>query len=494
MGLSIDKEDFSPLEYKQFSIRLYQCLDTLKELIQKPGFGQGKKMIGAELENYIVAQNGQVLPINTLLIEQAKNPNYTVELNRFNLEINLEPEALDATVFSRLQHQLEINQQYLQSIADQHQAKIVPIGILPTLEAKHLMSEFMTDMARYQALSKFLWQSRGKDFRVHISGDDEVQLTSPHVTLEGANTSFQFHLMVEHHKFAQVFNAIQLTTPLVLAIAANSPIFLGKSLWDETRIALFKQSIDSRHRGNMNWRQPSRVTFGHGWVRDNAWELFAETVALYKPIFPILSEQDPLEATSQGEIPKLEELSLHMGTTWPWNRPVYSHHDGGHVRIEMRAMPAGPSAIDMCANAAFATGLALGIQSNIEEQLAVMPFRFAEYNFYRAAQNGLEANILWPDAKQHQIVEMPISQVIEQMLPIAAQGLSKLDIAQEESNFYLGIIQKRIKQKISGARWQKYMLYKLEQNSNRQQACSDMLNMYMQQQETGKPVTEWPLK
>jgi hypothetical protein len=36
---------------------------------------------------------------------------------------------------------------------------------------------------------------------------------------------------------------------------------------------------------------------------------------------------------------------------------VYDASDGGHLRIEMRALPAGPTTIDMLANAAFLVGL-----------------------------------------------------------------------------------------------------------------------------------------
>ena len=95
------------------------------------------------------------------------------------------------------------------------------------------------------------------------------------------------------------------------------------------------------------WRQPSRVTFGHGWIRKSGWEPFSETVNLYQPIFPELYPDD------ESEVPELAELNLHMGTTWPWNRAVYSNHGTGHLRIEFRALPAGPTALDMAANAAF---------------------------------------------------------------------------------------------------------------------------------------------
>jgi hypothetical protein len=40
------------------------------------------------------------------------------------------------------------------------------------------------------------------------------------------------------------------------------------------------------------------------------------------------------------------------------NRAVFEPKDGGHLRIEFRAMPAGPTSVDMMANAALAIGLA----------------------------------------------------------------------------------------------------------------------------------------
>ncbi|MEE4244681.1 MAG: hypothetical protein V2I33_04675 [Kangiellaceae bacterium] len=489
MGLAIQQESFSEQDYSEFADCLADSLEQLRAIIRDASFGQGAKFIGAELENYIVDQAGAIKPINQALIDRANKDNFTVELNQFNLEINLDPLPLDANCFSQLQAQLDYYVGYLRRIARMDDAAIVPIGILPTLQKSHLSKQYMTDCTRYQMLSKQLYGLRGEEFQVDICGLEELQVMSDHVGLEGANTSFQYHLMVPHQRFADAFNITQLTTPFVVALSANSPILLGQQLWDETRIALFKQSIDSRVRGQAQWRQPSRVTFGHGWVREDAWELFAETVALYPALFPIT------DATSQSsggrhDWPELAELSLHMGTTWPWNRPVYEPSNGGHVRIEMRAMSSGPSNKDMCANAAFATGLVYGMLDQAESLLATIPFRFAEYNFYRAAQNGLDAIVLWPDNSGHP-VEQPIEQVINSLLPIAEQGLMSIGIAQEEINYYLSIIEQRMAKRITGARWQREALKYFEQYTNRAEACQKMLLSYMEQQQTNRPVHQW---
>ena len=82
---------------------------------------------------------------------------------------------------------------------------------------------------------------RQAPFEININGPDHLVTTSDSVTLEGANASFQVHLRIDPKRFADTFNAAQLVTPLAVAIGANSPLFLGHRLWDETRLALFKQ-------------------------------------------------------------------------------------------------------------------------------------------------------------------------------------------------------------------------------------------------------------
>lgn len=47
------------------------------------------------------------------------------------------------------------------------------------------------------------------------------------VSLAGANTSFQLHARVEPAKFVDLRTAAQLATAPVLAVAGNSPFFLG---------------------------------------------------------------------------------------------------------------------------------------------------------------------------------------------------------------------------------------------------------------------------
>ena len=89
------------------------------------------------------------------------------------------------------------------------------------------------------------------------------------LSVEGANTSFQLHLRVNPAEFTRAYNAAQLAIAPVLAVAGNSPTFLGHRLWEETRIALCKQSIDDRDTRGPR-RRLARMAFGTGWLRDEA--------------------------------------------------------------------------------------------------------------------------------------------------------------------------------------------------------------------------------
>ena len=188
--------------------------------------------------------------------------------------------------------------------------------MLPTLTQAHLGTGAITDTARYRALGNGLQRLRGGPFQVRISGAEPLELATGEISLEGANTSFQVHMRVAPGDFSRVYNAVQLATAPVLAVAGNSPTFLGHRLWEETRVALFKQSVEDRD-GRGPRRRPPRTSLGTGWLRDGALELFTESVRLHEPLLPLVSETHPQDP------PRLDELRLHQGTVWRWNRAVY---------------------------------------------------------------------------------------------------------------------------------------------------------------------------
>ena len=492
MGLSIKTTEFAPEEFERFAAKVRTDLKALTRLLNRPGFGEGASSIGAEVEFYIVNPALRVQPINTEIAARVQDPQLTVELNRFNLEYNLSPQAFKGSPFARTEQELLSAIQRINQHAASLDGELVPIGILPTLRQSDMGAKAMTDEPRYHALSKALIQQRGEPFSIHIGGNDVINLEADDVYMEGANTSFQLHWRVPAHRFADYFNAVQLVTPVVLALASNSPSLFGHHLWDETRIALFKQSIDSRSPNHKTWRHPPRVYYGNGWTR-SAWELFAASASLYPPIIPLMSEEDPMAVIDRGDVPKLAELRLHQGTTWPWNRAIYDHTEGGHLRIEIRSMPAGPTAADMCANGLFINGAALAVLDDIHHLTSILPFHYTEHNFYRAAKYGVGAEIIWPHKNQVQLQDTPLLNVARDLLPRARDALAQTAVDESEIHRLLGIIEGRIETAMSGARWQRHITESLLESLSPDEAFQTMLSLYMANQKTNTPLHEWTL-
>lgn len=348
----------------------------------------------------------------------------------------------------------------------------------------------MTPLHRFEALTNELTQLRGGPFTIAIEGEDTLQLAMDDVTLEGANTSFQIHLRVPPHEFADFYNALQLVTPLVVGMAANSPTLFGHRLWQETRIPLFKQSIDCRPKDSMH-PIPARVNYGNNWVRDSAYELFAEAAMLYRPLLPVCSDEDAAAVLAEGGTPALKELRMHLGSIWLWNRPVYDPVDGGHLRVEMRALPAGPSVVDMLANAALAIGLAKALQGNIKELLPAIPFTYCTANFYRAAQKGLQAELFWPSKSQHQPEYFPVPVILQALLPRLPECLESMGFVPDDVSGLLGVIAERLESRQTGAQWQLSKLKELRKDMHRRDALIAMLHLYQANSDANIPVAQW---
>ena len=494
MGTAIDKERFTERDYERFRERLEHCLSALGQLLERPGFGAGPATVGAELEVFLVDGAGKPLPLNDAVRAAVADPRVTVELNRSNLEVNASPAPLAGRPFAALGDELTLLLDRLADAAGRYRGRLALIGILPTMSLADLRLGMMTDSPRYRALNRGLRRLRHDPIHVRITGRDPLELASEDIALEGANTSFQVHLRVAPADFTRTYNAIQLATAPVLAVAGNPPTLLGHRLWDETRITLYKQSIDDRSRREPR-RRLCRAALGTGWLRGGALDLFTESVRLHEPLLPVLDERSlsgGAVAAGRPAPPPLSELRLHQGTVWPWNRPIYDPALGGHLRIEMRALPAGPTVTDMLANAAFLIGLSLWLARQDQQWTYELSFERADHNFYRAAQLGLAAELSWPFGHSGQIRTLRAAALVPKLLPAARQGLCQAGVAAAESDRLLDVIAARAASGQTGAVWQRAALAAAERTLDRERALPAMLDRYLACAATGQPVHTWP--
>jgi len=487
MGIPIDREHFSESDYVRFAGKLEESLGVLAELLERPGFGEGPYSIGAELEVSLVDEATRPLPVNREVLAETLDSRLTHELDRWNLESNLRHGPLAGAPFAALRRECAEVLEEMARAAAHHGGRVAMIGILPTLVPGDFGSDAITESLRYRALGRGLRRLRDAPFELDIRGEDRLLLSCESVAFEGAGTSFQLHLRVPPSRFADTYNAVQLATPPVLAAAGNSPLFLGRRLWEETRVALFKQAVDPRReRGRTG--EIARVSFGEGWISGSL-DLFARSVRSHPPLLPVMDERD---SRSPESLPALRELRLHQGTVWSWNRAIYDPAEGGHLRIEMRSLPSGPTVTDMLANAAFHTGLALAIAEAPPRWDEQVDFGQVHNDFYRAAQRGFDAALRWPRACGGSGEPVPAADLVLALLPRAQAGLDAAGVERQDSTPLLEGLERRVRARATGARWQRETLARAGEGPPSAEALRRMMERYLVASESGRSVADWP--
>ena len=108
MGQRIDRDVFNEQDYEHFGQRLASCLAALSDLLDRPGFGVGPASVGAELELFLVDGAGRPLRRNEAVRAAAADPRVTLEIDRFNLELNSSPTRLAGHPFTTLGDELSL--------------------------------------------------------------------------------------------------------------------------------------------------------------------------------------------------------------------------------------------------------------------------------------------------------------------------------------------------------------------------------------------------
>jgi len=467
---------------------LLDDLRALDYMIDHNAIESGVHRVGAEQEMFLVDQNLRPAPIAIEVLNGAGEPRLTTEIARFNLEANLTPRLIGGDCFALMEQELNELIQKTRERAAALQADTLLAGILPTLRPSDLTLDNLSPDPRYHELNRAVTEARGGPFFIQIKGVDELELEHDNMMMESCNTSFQIHFQVGPREFAGSYNIAQAITAPVLAAAVNSPVLFGKRLWHETRLALFQHSADARSRAQLARSMPTRVGFGERWVKHSVLELLHDQVSRFRPIMISQPTDSSLGVLARGGVPALTELFVHNGTIWPWNRACYGVSNGvAHLRIENRALPAGPTVVDEIANAAFFTGLMLALPHEYGDITERLAFDDAKANFFAAARYDLHAQLTWLNGKTSSAASL----IRDHLLPLARQGLHSAAVRASDIDKYLGIIDERVKTRQTGARWVLKSLQSLETLEPKDLRYREIAARMLQEQKEGKPVHEW---
>lgn len=491
MGRDIDTTEFTREDRMRYRDKVKGNLEVLRRLVEEGRFERGRRRAGIEMEVYITDHDGRVRPINAELLSRLPDGEFQTELARFNLEFATRPHPLTRECFTQLELELAHRLEQVRAAADEMRAQVTIIGILPTLSDFDVTEDNLSANPRYKALNDTVLNARGEDILIRIEGEETLETTTKSILFEAACTSMQIHLQVDPEEFATYWNAAQALSAPLVAIAANSPFFLGKTLHHETRITLFQQAIDTRTEELRSQGVRPRVWFGEKWLAEGMFELFDENVRYFPSLLPICDEEDPYAVLRAGDVPRLPELTLHNGTIYRWNRPVYEVSKGRpHMRIENRVLPAGPTLVDGMANVVFYYGLLAGMVQSSQPVWRKMSFEAASDNFYTAAREGIEAKLYWPRYR----ADVPVTElIVRELLPLARRGLQRWDLDDHDTERFLDVVEERALTGQNGASWQIATFQRLrdEEDLDPYEATLELTRRYQQLSETGDPVHTW---
>ncbi len=475
MGEEISSGHFSEEDFELYTQKLEAETRLLEKWFAEKQFSESDEVGGFELEAWLVDKQAMPAANNVAYLQALDNPLVVPELSKFNIELNTTPRLLHANALRLMQEELQQTWNCCYSQAQAMDNDLVMIGILPTVKDTDLTLSNMSRMIRYKALNKQVMRLReGRPLVLDIHGDEHLKSTHHDVMLESAATSFQIHVQVPLSKAVRYYNASQLVSGAMVAATANSPLLFGRSLWEETRIPLFERAVELGGLGAASFGPLHRVSFGSGYARDSLFECFRENQQHFPVLLPRVLDEPP---------ERMNHLRLQNGTIWRWNRPLIGFNDDGtpHLRIEHRVVPAGPSVVDAIANTALLFGVLKTLVEADEAIESYADFASSRDNFYAAARRGLQAQFSWQgrNLSAQQLL-------LDELIPMARAGLQQYELASDDIQDYLGVIEARVASGYTGAHWQRGFA---------KMADGDMqvvTKEYLQHQHRGSAVHDWP--
>ena len=495
MGDEVEQQEFTREDRTRYREKVRRNLDVFARMLREERFEAADPMTGLEVELNLVDEAGDPALKNAEALAAIADEDFQTELGQFNIEINVPPARLREGGLTAFEERLRASLDHAEERSSAVGAHLLMIGILPTLREGHLGGDTISANPRYRLINDQVLRARGEDIAISIGGRERLETTTDTIMPEAACTSTQLHVQVRPEEFAAYWNASQGIAAVQLAVGANSPYLLGKELWRETRIPLFEQATDTRSEELKVQGVRPRVWFGERWIT-SVFDLFEENVRYFPPLLPVLEEEDPVAVLDAGGTPALQELRLHNGTIYRWNRPVYDvvrdaeGADLPHLRVENRVLAAGPTVVDTMANAAFYFGLVRALARSPRPLWSAMSFSAAEENFHAAARFGIDAQLFWPGLGQAPATEI----VLRRLLPLAELGLASWGVDKQVAERLLGIIEQRCLTGMNGAEW---LVRRVRARAGdgtgekRYDALRATVLDYRERMHTGDPVHTW---
>src|SRR5919205_621808 len=138
MGEEVTAAEFSREDRQRYREKVRRSLDVFARMLAEARFDAEHRSIGLEIELNLTDEAGDPAMKNAAALEAIADEDFQTELGQFNVEINIQPRLINPTIASELEADIRRDLNEAESKARSVGAHMVMVGILPTLQDRHL--------------------------------------------------------------------------------------------------------------------------------------------------------------------------------------------------------------------------------------------------------------------------------------------------------------------------------------------------------------------
>ena len=449
--------DALALDVGDFDERVREEAAFVKHELREGTFDNSQAIVGLEYEFYAVADGTARLarmprPLLRLI-------GFEKELGLHNAEMQTSPQPLNAYGLTSQLTEIQARLAAAQERAAVDDIRLVSDGMWTAPPTGESAAVYLTDSVTYDGVRLGTNVSDGVRYHGFSNADVEIgrRIDLPGVDVS-ADTSAPASLTTTVQPHFQVAQAVDLPAHFryalraagpMLATAVNSP-FLPPELydadaetileegWHENRVPVFE--------GVMNPVDgPDKVRFPRDIDRvEEAVDRIAEDPTL-------------VPAEYEGAT-RFDDAFPHFrhkhGSYWRWIRPVFdgASEEEANARIEFRPLPAQPTVPDSVACQAVFAGLMASLPV-ADHPVASLSWERARRNFYAAARDGLDADLVWITADGDETRDR--SEIYRELFRYAREGLERRGLSAPEAESYVAPLRERVERATTPAEWKR---------------------------------------
>ena len=460
--------DALAVDADEFRERAERDADVIGEALDDGVFDNPQAIVGLEYEFYAAKADGCALRrVPRRLLELI---GFEKELGLHNAEMTTSPQPLSAHGLQAQESEVKARLETALSVTNTENMRLVSDGMWSIPPAGETATDYLTESVERavdiegEDRSIRIAANMSDSARYHAMANTDraaaagMRVDAPHVTIqadtvmpESLITSIQPHYQVAHASdLPYYFNyALRVAGPL-LALGVNSPFFppdlydedataedVLADAWMEHRISVFETVLNDPATGEGKVRFPKDLE-----SVDEA----IDRIATDDTIVPM-----PVDSGERFD-DSFSHFRRKHGTYWRWIRPVFGGptRSAANARIEFRPVAAQPTVRDSIAFLAAFAGL-LESLTRLEHPVVELDWAVARENFYAAMREGFDAELTWITNDGKETTDS--LELYEDLLAHAEDGLTNRGLTEEEAAKYLYPLRRRVRQKMTPARW-----------------------------------------